>query len=71
MRQLPGAVGYVELAYAVQNNMVWAALRNQSGQYVEPSTAAITAAMEGVTTEHSASSEPAAIAVFLNIPVVS
>src|SRR6266542_6015373 len=49
VRQLPGAIGYVELAYAVQNNMTWAALRNQAGQYVEPSLPATTAAMEGVT----------------------
>jgi phosphate transport system substrate-binding protein len=49
VRQLPGAIGYVELAYAAQNSMVWTALRNQAGQFVEPSIAATTAAMEGVT----------------------
>jgi len=49
VRLLPGAIGYVELAYAVQNNMIWAALRNQAGQFLEPSLAATTAAMEGVT----------------------
>ena len=48
VRQLPGAIGYVELAYAVQNNMIWTTLRNQAGQFVEPSIAATTAAMEGV-----------------------
>jgi len=49
VRQLPGAIGYVELAYATQNTMVWTALRNQAGQFVEPSIAATTAAMEGVS----------------------
>jgi phosphate transport system substrate-binding protein len=48
VRQLPGAIGYVELAYAKQNNMPWVAMRNRSGQYVEPSLPATTAAMEGV-----------------------
>ncbi len=49
VRQLPGAIGYVELAYAAQNNMVWTTLRNQAGQFIEPSIATTTAAMEGVT----------------------
>ena len=37
VQQIPGAVGYVELAYAKQNNMAWAQLRNKSGNYLEPS----------------------------------
>jgi phosphate transport system substrate-binding protein len=49
VRQLPGAIGYIELAYSVQNNMIWAALRNQAGNFTEPSLAATTAAIEGVT----------------------
>jgi phosphate transport system substrate-binding protein len=48
VRQLPGAIGYVELAYAKQNNMPWVAMKNQAGQYVEPTLQATTAAMEGV-----------------------
>src|SRR5437870_5229182 len=48
VRQLPGAVGYVELAYATRNNMVWAALHNKAGRFLEPTLAATTAAMEGV-----------------------
>ena len=34
VRQLDGAVGYVELAYAVQNHMVFADLKNAAGNYV-------------------------------------
>jgi phosphate transport system substrate-binding protein len=33
----PGAIGYVELAYALQNNISYAALRNSSGAFVLPS----------------------------------
>ncbi len=48
VRQIPGAVGYVELAYALQNSLAWVGLRNQANVYVEPSLASTTAAMEGV-----------------------
>ena len=47
--QRAGTIGYVELAYAVQNKLPWAALKNQSGAYVEPSLESTTAAMQGVT----------------------
>ena len=49
VKQTPGAIGYVELAYATQNNMTWASLKNSAGNYVEPSLEATTAAAEGVT----------------------
>ena len=32
VKQLPGAFGYVELIYALQNNMPYAPLKNKSGQ---------------------------------------
>ena len=48
VKQRAGSIGYVELAYAVQNKLTWAALRNKAGQFVEPSLDATTAAMEGV-----------------------
>ncbi len=34
--QTPGAIGYLELAYALQNSISYAALRNVAGQYVVP-----------------------------------
>lgn len=37
VQQIPGAIGYVELAYAKQNNMAWAQLRNRAGAFLEPS----------------------------------
>ncbi|HEX2568909.1 MAG TPA: phosphate ABC transporter substrate-binding protein PstS [Polyangia bacterium] len=44
VKATPGAVGYLELAYATQNRLGVAALRNRSGQFVRPSVAAATAA---------------------------
>lgn len=44
VKQTPGTIGYVEVAYAKQNRMPVAALRNVSGAFVEPSVAAGTSA---------------------------
>ena len=41
---LKGAIGYVELTFAIQNKMTYTKLRNPSGQFVEPSTASFQAA---------------------------
>ena len=48
VQQIPGAVGYVELAYALQNNIPYAPLRNAAGNDVTPSLEATTRAAEGV-----------------------
>ena len=48
VKQTPGAVGYVELAYAKQNNLPAALVRNKAGQYVAASVPAVTAAAAGV-----------------------
>ncbi|WP_455381512.1 phosphate ABC transporter substrate-binding protein PstS [Salinispira pacifica] len=37
IKQTPGAIGYVELAYATQNNLPFATLKNKSGNWVVPS----------------------------------
>jgi phosphate transport system substrate-binding protein len=47
VKQTPGSIGYVELAYAKQNNLPVAAIRNKSGQFVAASVAAVTAAAAG------------------------
>lgn len=47
VKQTPGAIGYVELAYAKQNNLPYASIRNAAGQFVEPSMETIYAAAEG------------------------
>lgn len=43
VRQMKGAIGYVELAYALQNKLEVVSLKNKSGQYVRPSLETITA----------------------------
>ena len=43
IRQSPGAIGYVELTYAQQNNLPVAAIRNLGDKFVLPSTASTTA----------------------------
>ncbi|MEO7083093.1 MAG: phosphate ABC transporter substrate-binding protein PstS [Gemmatimonadaceae bacterium] len=42
--QTPGAFGYVELAYARQNKLPYAAVKNASGEFVEPTIESITLA---------------------------
>ena len=48
VKQQPGAVGYVEEAYALQNNFTTAAVKNKAGKFVAPSLATTTAAGVGV-----------------------
>ncbi len=39
IKQTPGTVGYIELAYAMQNNMVFAQVKNAAGNYIKPTIA--------------------------------
>ncbi|WP_027820777.1 phosphate ABC transporter substrate-binding protein PstS [Paraburkholderia bannensis] len=47
IQRLPGAIGYVEWAYATQNHMVYTAMKNESGAVVEPGTDTFKAAAAG------------------------
>ncbi|AOZ03548.1 phosphate ABC transporter substrate-binding protein PstS [Cupriavidus sp. USMAHM13] len=47
VQRLPGAIGYVEWAYAKQNNMVYTAMKNATGTVVEPRTETFKAAAAG------------------------
>lgn len=47
VKQTPGSIGYVELAYAKQNNLPVAAIRNKAGQFIVASVPAVTAAAAG------------------------
>jgi len=47
VKQTPGAIGYVELAYAKQNNLATAAIQNKAGKAIVPSVSAVTAAAAG------------------------
>lgn len=46
IRQQPGSLGYVELAYAVQNKMAYAMIQNRAGKFVRPTLDSITAASD-------------------------
>ncbi len=48
VKQIPGAIGYVELAYARQNKLPFASIRNAAGAFVAPSVESATAAAAGV-----------------------
>ena len=45
IKQTPGALGYVELIYAIQNKMPYAEVKNSAGEFVKPSLESIIAAM--------------------------
>ncbi len=47
VKQTPGAVGYVELIYAKNNNLTYATIKNAAGKFVEPSVDSVTAAAAG------------------------
>jgi len=44
VKQTPGAIGYIELAYAMQNNMTFADMQNKSGNFITPTVASTSAA---------------------------
>jgi phosphate transport system substrate-binding protein len=45
VKQLSGAVGYVELIYAKQNQMPYADIKNAAGNFITPSLDSVTAAL--------------------------
>jgi len=49
VQQTKGAIGYVELGYAVQGHIPFASLKNPAGQFVAPSTAGVVAAASEAT----------------------
>jgi phosphate transport system substrate-binding protein len=46
-RQTPGAIGYVELGYALINKMAVGVVRNKSGNWITPTLESVTAAAAG------------------------
>ena len=48
VKQTPGAIGYVELAYARQNKLPVASIKNAAGTFVAPSIESITASGAGI-----------------------
>ncbi len=46
VKQLPGSIGYVELAFAIKNGLPVASVKNKSGNYVEPSVKTVSYAAD-------------------------
>jgi phosphate transport system substrate-binding protein len=47
VKQTPGALGYVELIYAIQNHMAYGRVQNADGKFVKADLAGVTAAASG------------------------
>lgn len=80
VRQLPGAIGYVELIYALQNNIDFGSIRNAAGTWVKASIAGVTEAAGSIksmpadfrvsiTNAPGATSYPISSFTYLLIPV--
>jgi phosphate transport system substrate-binding protein len=48
VKQTEGALGYVELIYAISNKLPYAQIKNSSGNFVSPSLETVTAAAAGI-----------------------
>jgi phosphate transport system substrate-binding protein len=51
IKQTPSAIGYVELIYAVQNNIPYGSVKNPAGTFVKADLASVSAAAAGVAKE--------------------
>jgi phosphate transport system substrate-binding protein len=51
VKQTPNAIGYVELIYAIQNNIPYGTVKNSSGNFVKADLASVTAAAAGTAKE--------------------
>ncbi len=82
VRQLPGAIGYVELIYALQNNISFGSIRNAAGNWVKGSIAGVTEAAASIktmpadyrvsiTNAPGATAYPVSSFTYLLIPVAS
>src|SRR5271156_3171612 len=47
LKQTPNAIGYIELVYAVQNNIAYGKVQNAAGKFVKADLASVTAAAAG------------------------
>jgi phosphate transport system substrate-binding protein len=51
VKQTPGSIGYVELAYAVKNGLPYASIKNKAGEFIEPTLESVTYAAAGASKE--------------------
>src|SRR5579864_3067465 len=47
VKQTPNSIGYIELIYAVQNNVLYGSVKDPAGEFVKPSLAGVSAAAAG------------------------
>lgn len=57
LQRIPNSIGYVEYAYAKQNNLAWAWLKNPAGEFVRPDDESFKAAAAGTDWGKSAFGE--------------
>lgn len=53
VRQTPNSIGYVELTYAIQHELPYAAVRNAAGNFLRADISTVSAAASGVTAENA------------------
>lgn len=53
VKRTPGALGYVEFAYAEQNHLTYTAMKNLDGHFVEPNLASFQAAAANADWQHA------------------
>jgi phosphate transport system substrate-binding protein len=51
VKQTEGAIGYVELIYAISNKLPYASVKNAAGNYIDPSLKSLSAAGAGIPLE--------------------
>lgn len=47
VKQTPGSIGYVELSYAIENKLLYAAVQNAAGNFIAPSLQSVSEAAAG------------------------
>jgi phosphate transport system substrate-binding protein len=57
VKQTPGGMGYVELGYAIANQLPAGSVRNKAGKFIAPSLESITAAAAGAMKEMGANTD--------------
>ncbi|HEU5260076.1 MAG TPA: phosphate ABC transporter substrate-binding protein PstS [Gemmatimonadales bacterium] len=57
VRQTPGAIGYVEIGYALINKMSFGQVRNKAGNFITPALESVTAAAEGAMADMGPSTD--------------
>src|SRR6266545_1785718 len=57
VRQTPGAIGYIELGYALINKMPFGQVQNKAGTFVTPSLESVTSAAEGAMADMGPSTD--------------